>query len=285
MISLIICSKYPDINDKLKVNIKETIGVEYELIVIDNSNNQYSIFEAYNEGIARAKYDLYCFMHEDIWYHSQAWGDKVIKHLSDKETGLIGLAGSFYLSQIPSPWFKAKPFIKNLIQSYNKEPDKPPRRHTVEKDYQVLCLDGFWLCSRKDVFEKVSFDSKLFNGFHCYDLDICLQVHQAEFKSYVVSDIIIEHFSTGSMNKQWIDETIKLFDKWESIMPISVHPDVKKRKLNNTKAFRDILYAMYLNDYQENKKPVIKKAWKAIHFNILTAYVLFWFKILTKGKK
>ncbi len=283
MISLIICSKHQDIDDKLKTNIQNTIGIEYELLVIDNSNNQYSIFEAYNEGVKKAKYDFYCFMHEDIWYHTQDWGNKVIKHLSVKETGLIGSAGSFYLSRIPSPWFKAKPYVKSFVQSYNNEPDRPPKYYTLDKDYQVLCLDGFWMCSKKEVFEKVSFDSDLFKGFHCYDLDICLQVYQAGYKTYVVSDILIQHFSTGSMNRQWIDETFKLYKKWKSIMPVSVYPNLKKRILNETKAFRDILYTMYLNDYKENRMPVLKKAWSVIHFNILTAYILLWFKLLTKG--
>lgn len=283
MISLIICSKHQDIEDKLKINIKDTIGIEYELLVIDNSKNQYSIFEAYNEGIKRAKFNFLCFMHEDIWYHTQDWGKKVIQHLSAEETGLIGSAGSFYLAQIPSPWFKAKPFVKNFVQSYNNEPQKPRKYYIQEKDHQVLCLDGFWMCSRKDVFEHVSFDVGYYKGFHCYDLDICLQVYRAKYKTYVVSGILIEHFSTGSQNIQWISETLRFYDKWESIMPVAVSPDIKKRKLNETKAFRDLLYITYINNYKGDKKTVIRKAWKLIHFHIITAYILLWFKILTKG--
>jgi hypothetical protein len=34
---------------------KLTIGCEYELIIIDNSENKYSIYEAYNLGIERYK--------------------------------------------------------------------------------------------------------------------------------------------------------------------------------------------------------------------------------------
>ena len=66
MISLIICSRTADISDELKQNIATTIGCEYELCVIDNSRNEYSIFTAYNEGVRRAKGDILCFMHDDI---------------------------------------------------------------------------------------------------------------------------------------------------------------------------------------------------------------------------
>lgn len=51
MLSLIICSRTPRISEELERNIAETIGCEYELVVIDNSKNKYSIFSAYNQGV------------------------------------------------------------------------------------------------------------------------------------------------------------------------------------------------------------------------------------------
>ena len=74
MVSCIICSRKQDISTDLKENIKNTVGCDYELLIIDNSKNQYNIFKAYNEGIRRAKGDILCFMHEDIFYHTQNWG-------------------------------------------------------------------------------------------------------------------------------------------------------------------------------------------------------------------
>jgi hypothetical protein len=38
-------------------NIADTIGTEYELVHIDNSDTKYSILEAYNEGIRLSKYN------------------------------------------------------------------------------------------------------------------------------------------------------------------------------------------------------------------------------------
>ena len=70
MLSLIICSRNSDISATLKKNIETTIGINYELIVINNSLNHYSIFEAYNQGIRKSKYQFLCFMHEDILYHT-----------------------------------------------------------------------------------------------------------------------------------------------------------------------------------------------------------------------
>ena len=60
MISIIICSRTPDISRELKQNIATKIGCDYELVVIDNSSNGHSIFSAYNEGVEKAKGELLC---------------------------------------------------------------------------------------------------------------------------------------------------------------------------------------------------------------------------------
>ena len=79
MISIIICSRNLGIDPKLSTNITSTIGCEYELIVIDNSQNKYSIFQAYNIGIEKSTSEIICFVHEDVLFHSKDWGKKLIE--------------------------------------------------------------------------------------------------------------------------------------------------------------------------------------------------------------
>ena len=56
MISIIICSRHPDISASLRENMEETIGVEFEIVTIDNSHGKYSISSAYNRGVERSLY-------------------------------------------------------------------------------------------------------------------------------------------------------------------------------------------------------------------------------------
>lgn len=105
MISIVICSRNPGIGDALRKNIEETIGVPYELIVVDNSRNEYSIFTAYNLGVSRCNFDIICFMHDDILYRSDRWGAVTLNHFKDSTVGMIGVGGSRYLSRIPSIWW------------------------------------------------------------------------------------------------------------------------------------------------------------------------------------
>ena len=61
MVSVIICSKHEKLSESVRQNIDLTIGVPYEIVCINNSRREYSIFSAYNKGIAQNKYPFLCF--------------------------------------------------------------------------------------------------------------------------------------------------------------------------------------------------------------------------------
>lgn len=56
MVSIIICSVSPHLLKKLQQNIAQTIGVEYEIIAIDNREKHWPIAKVYNYGAQQAKY-------------------------------------------------------------------------------------------------------------------------------------------------------------------------------------------------------------------------------------
>jgi hypothetical protein len=224
MLSIIICSRNKDISKELKENIQATIGVDYELIVIDNSKNKYSIFSAYNEGERRAKYSYLCFMHEDILYHTIDWGKKVLEHFKNPKIGIIGIAGGHYLPHTPASWLSTSLYSINILQSSSKDGVKTTK-HIQCLNYldgisiEVIAIDGVWFCIPKSLFPTISFDEKNFKGFHFYDVDICLQARQAGYKVLMVSDILLEHFSIGSFTNEWISNATVCYNKWEKYLP------------------------------------------------------------------
>ena len=91
---------------------------------------------------------------------------------------------------------------------------------------EVVVLDGFALFVRKNVWEEFPFDEKLLTGFHCYDLDFTLSVG-SKYKNYVCCKILLEHFSEGSFNQAWVNDTVKMhLNKWHHFLP-RVSSDVK----------------------------------------------------------
>jgi len=245
MISIIICSKYPEISRELKENIDETIGVTYEIIVIDNSSSQYSIFSAYNKGVTQSKHQYLCFIHEDVLFKTQNWGKNLIEHLKNEKTGIIGIAGGKIATRIPASWWNVGPGYKNLIQHYKKK--NISTTETVNNQtnikQQVVVLDGVFMSLRRELFDTISFDEEL-TGFHAYDHDISIQTVMAGYKNYVVFDILLEHFSEGNLNAQYYVNLIKLYKKRKDYLPIftpDIPENIRKNILNLEKKMLDKL--------------------------------------------
>lgn len=228
MISVIVCSRDSLFLESLRKNIHDTIGVEHEIIAIDNSMNRESICSAYNKGGKIARYGLLCFVHEDVCFKTNDWGIALQRHLTDQDTGLIGIAGGDSMSQVPSTWSNS--FISNEINIIQRDKKNlsissvisvKVQQHTSHRK-QVLTVDGVFICLRKSIFEQYQFDEVLLKGFHGYDVDYSLQL-AGKFKNYVVHDILLEHFSGGSLDIKWLESTFLIAEKWKNLLPLSIY--------------------------------------------------------------
>jgi hypothetical protein len=306
-LSIIICSRGIDISSVLKENILNTIGVDYELIVIDNSKNKYSIFSAYNEGVDRAANEYLCFMHEDILYRSKDWGKKAVNYLKDPLTGIIGIAGGTALPSCPAGWWNGGSLniiYKNIIQHrpVNKKERKSFDNYsnsymvTVNHDLinpfnsdkaEALSIDGVWFCAHKKVFSLCRFDDHTYNGFHSYDTDICLQA-SVYFHQYVVFDILIEHFSTGHQNLDWIEAGKKLAYKWKDRLPVILGEvsknQVKEFQDKNLKSYFSLL-ASLCNHSAQIRSEIKKYEYSLVARWYLSVYYTFFYWLLRIKKQ
>ncbi|QNK77415.1 hypothetical protein H7F37_15135 [Winogradskyella sp. PAMC22761] len=264
MISIVVCHRDKKLLEQFTSNVDKTIGVTFEFQIIDNSENKYSIFEAYNLGVKQSKYDVICFAHEDLLFHTQNWGQKVLQHFEDKKTGMIGVVGGNAFPNCPAPWWNNTLLNDHLVhniqhwkkgfvppQSENSKPYGVIDNCTIEyhnpsgeTKIKAVALDGLWMCAHKRVFETCKFDTETFKGFHGYDTDICLQVVQS-YDIYVVYDILIEHLSMGTVAKEWANAAELLADKWKDKLPIFAKPvDETKITSYNAKCLLTYCYWM-----------------------------------------
>lgn len=235
MLSLIIASVHPHLLQRVKQNAEETIGLPYEFIVFNNSSGEKGICEIYNQGIAMAKGSILCFMHEDIAFVTKDWG-KTVQGLFEQNAklGIVGIAGGTYKPLMPSGWYsQGSPQTErsNLIQSFKFEERETHHANinpTGESLAKVVAVDGVWMCVKKEVTRCFLFDSATFKNFHCYDIDFCLSAGKA-YDIAVTYDVLIHHFSEGNFNRQWMDQTMLLYKKWEGELPKSVHGFTKKQ--------------------------------------------------------
>ena len=228
MISCIISSVSNSFLNQVTESIKATIDVPFEVIAINNRKGEKGICEVYNNGAEKAKYPFLCFLHEDVLFETQGWGKNALKHFEDNtQLGMIGVAGCKIKSDIISSWFipetnSPSPNRYNYKASSKKSPDITTSMYMNPDEEilsEVVCLDGVFLLTQKNIWEKYKFDETLLRHFHGYDLDFSLHIQQ-HFKIAVAYDILLTHVSDGYANDAWVKETFKVYIKWKNKLPL-----------------------------------------------------------------
>lgn len=273
MFSIIICSRRGDIPSELRRNLDDTVGCEYELVIIDNSADKYSIFQAYNEGASRAKGEIICFMHEDVLFRSSGWGKTIEQHFSeDGQVGMIGFAGAHFLPEAPLYWY-GSPFISQR----NLNNDNGIVEEHFHEDWfggknliEVVAVDGFCFFVRRDLFQRISFDEKTYKGFHLYDMDICMQVIDAGYKVCVCRDVLAEHCwsEKAQFSKKGSDlfanNLILFVNKWKEKLPIWKGLDLPQEMfLRISEVYRQSFLIKRSHRFCELKS-MASKVWKRI---------------------
>lgn len=227
MISIIVCSLHHKPSAEFEKNVHVTIGdVVYEFVWIDNSDNKYSICQAYNMGVKQARYPFLCFMHEDIVFYTKDWGKMAINALSDATVGLLGVQGCTYFDQSTIYWtmsgFKKANTILPWQDCKRKEDDFP-----IPGD-EVVMVDGMWLFTRKELFEEIHWDENSFRGFHMYDMDLCMQIINRGKNIKLLGELWIQHNSYGNWNTDFFNGCKIFHEKWDHVLPVSVMPITEK---------------------------------------------------------
>ena len=223
MISVIISTQDSVLLHRISENIKETIGVEFEIIAIENKA-QYSICEAYNLGVTKSKYPFMCFVHEDVLFKTTNWGDRLTSIMKNDPTiGLIGIAGTKFRSSYPSAIGQGpglSRFLRGNIYHWDnyKDFDKSDQQNEID---DVVCIDGVFMFSKKEVFQHCRFDEKLLTHFHGYDIDFSLQVFFKPYRVVVDRSVLIAHYSNGNYIGQNTIANRLVVKKWMKKLPVA----------------------------------------------------------------
>lgn len=212
MLSIIICSKNKLLYQALVLNIEKTIGIAYELIKIDNTNNQYNIATAYNKGALQSTYNHLLFLHEDVAFITKNWG-QVLMHIftTNPLVGVIGVAGSTYKSLIPSTWGAADKMHNhyNIFHQINEITRHDYSNPTNATNAPVVVIDGVFIATTKIIYDHVKFDENIITHFHGYD--ILFSITASKLCTVIVTfNINLVHNSVGSFNYQWLQAQVKV---------------------------------------------------------------------------
>ena len=227
MISIVVCSRNRDIATDQRHNIESTIGTEHEIIVVDNSENRYNIFQAYNAGVERSRGDILLFLHDDVRYKCNDWGKEVEHLFSDESIGLVGVIGSHVMPDFPV-YYSESPYLS----SYNADNDNGVIQSHADGYWNkcgtadVAVVDGQQMFIPRRLFPPLAFDEEHYDGFHGYDMDISMQVQALGKRVVVTNRIASEHawseskWNDRKMTGQLYDAMDVFVGKWQDRLPL-----------------------------------------------------------------
>jgi len=224
MISVLVCSIRPEYLQRLRINIQNTIGVEFELLSWDNRADNFGICQVYNELGKKARFDILCFIHEDVEIKTRDWGKKILTLFSDPDIAGVGLAGTKYKSKSPSGWYTGDNNTDRYFLSHsyaNEKVDVSNKQFWPEvNEAEVVCLDGVFISCRRTVWERLRFNQEDYKGFHFYDIDFSLRAGSLG-KLLVTSGIQLEHFTQGGdYGEKWVRDAILFHRLWHEKLPM-----------------------------------------------------------------
>lgn len=280
MLSIIICSRAENISDSLANNIKESVGCAYELVVINNSKNLYSIFQAYNMGLERSKGDFICFLHDDINILTPQWGT-IIKEIFSTfpKAGLLGVAGGKIKTRMPSTWWDGGSNALKIVQHYKSKPKELWDQGFNSSDIvEVANIDGVFMVMKRD--EKIKFDERL-SGFHNYDLNLSTLNHMAGKKVLVTNRILVEHFSEGNQDKSWYKSASVFHKLYKNHLPIVKDDFFEIRQLKSLEfslAHRFVTKLIEYKLYEEAQywwfQLLLLKPFSKLHYRFFKVFIL-----------
>jgi len=260
MISIIISTQDKALLDRLSENINDTIGVDFEIVAIENKA-RYSICEAYNIGVSKSNFQYLCFVHEDVLFRTKDWGKRLITIMkNDPAIGLIGIAGTKFRSTYPSAIGQGpglRKFLRGNIYHWDEYKNFDVSNQQNELD-DVVCIDGVFMFTKKEVFTYCRFDDKLLTHFHGYDIDFSLQVFFQSFRVIVDRGILLAHYSNGNYIGQNTIANRKVGRKWIKKLPVAT----KDTHLSRMEIrFLDFLNWIYFirTAFERNLKNIFKK--------------------------
>jgi GT2 family glycosyltransferase len=224
MISVIVCSAQDPTWEMHEKHVRRTIGCPHEYVRINNTKKRLGICAAYNLGAERASGDIFVFVHEDVFFITPNWGSVLQnKFTMDKSLGLVGVAGTQYLYPHNPRWNAAgRPFVFGRVIHARKNEKKCYLTVFSEedRDTEVAGVDGLLLAIKSSLFETIRFDEDTFDGFHFYDLDICMQIRETQ-KLITTHDILVKHWSLGACDGIWQEYGKQFLKKYRDRLPVS----------------------------------------------------------------
>ena len=235
--------------------LKKTSGVSKPEVIPIENNGEYSLTEIYNKILNESSNDIVILCHDDIYFDSKNWGQKILNHLKrNSEYGILGLAGTTNMPK-SGRWWEDFSKMKGIV-NHEHEEKKWESKYSENKGNQlddVVLVDGlFIVVNKKNI--KQNFNEEI-GGFHFYDVDFSFRNFIEDVKIGVMYDVRVTHKSIGQTNEQWEKNREIFAEKYKDILPIKV-----KRNLTIESPLKVLLSCLFFKTFTGSEMYVYELA-------------------------
>ena len=211
-------------------HLKKTVGPKNVEIIEVVNNGEKSLTKVYNEILNQAKNDIVVLCHDDIKFEDKGWGNKIIKHFTKTNYGILGVAGTTNMPSSGMWWENRRKMVGVVNHEHLGKKWESKYSTSLGNDIEeVVVVDGLFMAIHKQRIKSDFIED--FDNFHFYDISFCFENYMAGVHIGVLYNIKITHSSIGQTNDAWEENKIKFAEKYSNNLPISL-PYNGKRKLN-----------------------------------------------------
>jgi len=208
--------------------LKKSSGFKKIEVIEKVNNGDKSLSQVYNEVLSESKTDIILFCHDDIYFDTNSWYSKLIKHFEKSDFGIIGMAGTTSMPESGMWWQDRKKMVG--IVNHEHEGKKWESKYSDSLGNSILqtvIIDGLFMAVDRRKLKK-NFNEE-FKGFHFYDIPFCFENYLEGVKIGIITNIRITHKSIGMTNEQW-EENRKLFEStYKENLPVKLPFDPQRK--------------------------------------------------------
>ena len=235
--------------------LKKSSGVSNPEIIPVENNGQFSLTEVYNKILNDSKNNIVILCHDDIYFDSKNWGQKILNHFKrNDEYGILGLAGTTNMPKSAKWWedFSKMRGIVNHEHGGKKWESKYSSSLGNQID-DVVLVDGLFIVINKKNIKK-NFNEEI-GGFHFYDVDFSFRNFIEGVKIGVMYDVRVTHKSIGQTNEQWEKNREVFAEKYKDVLPVKV-----KRNLTIDSPLKVLLSCLFFKTFTGSEMYVYELA-------------------------
>ena len=241
-------------NDFVKM-LTKTSGVSKPEVIPFENNGEFSLTEVYNKILEQSTNDIVILCHDDIYFDSKNWGQKILNHFKRKnDYGVLGLAGTTSMPK-SAKWWEDFSKMKGIV-NHEHEGKKWESKYSQSKGNElddVVLVDGLFIVINKKNIKK-KFNEEI-GGFHFYDVDFSFRNFIEGVKIGVMYDVRVTHKSVGQTNEQWEKNREIFAEKYKDVLPVKV-----KRNLSIDSPLKVLLSCLFFKTFTGSEMYVYELA-------------------------